>query len=63
MDNKTLNPIKRTAVNLLYTLLTTVLLWVAISAMIQAFKCPAMSQTELFLHIPKSFICVWEHCS
>ena len=47
----------------LYILLVAVLLWVAISSMIQAFLCPELSQTELFLHIPKSFICEWEHCN
>lgn len=63
MDNKALNYIKRTEGHLLYTLLVAVLLWVAISTMIQAFKCPELSQTELFLRIPKSFICAWEHCN
>lgn len=63
MDNLSRTKIQRTAGHLLYTLLTAVLLWVAVSTMIQAFKCPEMSQTELFLHIPKSFICAWVHCS
>lgn len=63
MGNKVLSSIKRTAGHLLYTLLTAVLLWVAISTMIQALKCPELSQTELFLRIPKSFICAWEHCN
>jgi hypothetical protein len=35
------------------------LLWVGISTFIQALKCPEMSQTELLLHVPKSFICDW----
>ena len=40
-----------------------VLVWVSISNVIQAFKCPKMSQTELFLHIPKSFVCDWDNCN
>jgi acyl-ACP thioesterase len=58
-----INYIKRTAEHLLYILLVAVLLWAVISTMIQAFKCPELSQTELLLHIPKSFICAWEHCN
>lgn len=37
-------------------------LWVGISTLIQAFKCKYMTQTELFLHIPKSFVCDWKKC-
>jgi uncharacterized membrane-anchored protein len=54
---------KREKATALYALLTAMLLWVAVSTMIQAFKCPEMTQTELFRHIPKSFICAWEHFS
>ena len=55
--------IKDYASNALYTMLVAVLLWVAVSSMIQAFKCTDMTQTQLFLHIPKSFVCDWEHCA
>jgi len=55
--------IKDYASNALYTVLVAVLLWVAISNMIQAFKCTSMTQTQLFLHIPKSFVCDWKHCN
>ena len=37
-------------------------IWMSISNIIQAIKCPAMTQTELFLHIPASFMCNWEIC-
>ncbi|MEY3501220.1 MAG: hypothetical protein RL308_2893 [Bacteroidota bacterium] len=37
-------------------------LWIACSGIIQAFKCPKMTQTELFLNIPNSFICNWKNC-
>ncbi len=49
--------------NALYFVLVAVFLWVSISNTIQAFKCPKMSQTELFLNIPKSFVCDWQHCN
>lgn len=39
------------------------LIWVAITNIIQTFKCPEMTQTELFLHIFKSFICDWKFCN
>ncbi len=46
-----------------YVLLVAVFLWVSVSNIIQAFKCPKMTQTELFLHIHKSFVCDWQHCN
>ena len=45
-----------------FTLFVAVFLWVAISTTIQRFKCPQMTETELFIHIPKSFVCDWKHC-
>ena len=55
--------IKDNISNALYFLLVAVFLWVSISNIIQFFKCPKMTQTELFLHIPNSFVCDWQHCS
>jgi len=55
--------IKEYASNAIYTVLVAVLLWVAISVFIQRFKCPSMTETELFLHIPKSVVCDWKHCN
>jgi hypothetical protein len=46
-----------------YVPLVAVLLWVAVSGFIQRFKCPSMTETELFLHIPKSVVCDWKHCN
>jgi len=43
-----------------YALLIAIIIWCFISNIIQAFICPEMTQTELFLHIPKSFICDWQ---
>ena len=33
-----------------------ILLWISITSTICAFKNPEMTETQLFLHIPKSFI-------
>ena len=46
----------------LNSILLVVFLWVSISNIIQAINCPKMSQTELFMHIPKSFVCDWDRC-
>jgi hypothetical protein len=39
------------------------LLWLATSSTIQRFKCKEMTETEIFLHIPKSFVCDWDNCN
>lgn len=49
--------------NALYFVLVAVFSWVSISNTIQSFKCTKMTQTELFIHIPKSFVCDWKHCN
>jgi len=49
--------------NTIYIAIVTAVLWLAISNAIQAFKCPRMSQTELLIHIPKSFVCDWNQCN
>lgn len=46
----------------LHMLIIFILAWVLVSNTIQAFKCPEMTNTELFLHLPKSFICDWIYC-
>ena len=38
------------------------LLWVGVSSTVQALSCPEMTQAEVMLHIPKSFICDFETC-
>lgn len=37
-------------------------LWVFATNIIQAFKCTEMTNTELFLHLPKSIILNFENC-
>jgi hypothetical protein len=38
-------------------------IWTSITCMIQRFKCPVMTDTELFLYIPQSFVCNWKICN
>jgi len=38
------------------------ILWFSISTIIQALKCPKMTQTELIGAIPDSFTCRWRDC-
>lgn len=57
------NKIEDSISNIIYNVLVVTLLWIAISSFIQRFKCPSMTETELFLHIPKSVVCDWEYCS
>lgn len=51
---------KRYTGNAIFVLLVLSVLWLVISNLIQAFMCPEMTQTELFLHMPKSFVCDWK---
>lgn len=50
-------------VKVLYFTLAGIALWAAISSNIQRFKCTKMTETELFLHVPKSFVCDWQYCN
>jgi len=45
-----------------YILLIVVFLWISVCNMVQAFKCPKMTYTELFLHLPKSVVLDWNSC-
>ena len=56
------NALYTVLVTVLLWVLVTVILWVLVSSVIQAFKCTDMTQTQLFLHIPKSFVCDWNYC-
>lgn len=37
-------------------IIAMIILWTASTTIIQAFKNPSLTQTELFLKIPKSFV-------
>jgi hypothetical protein len=50
---------------LAYILIYTVAglcIWISISSTIQRFKCPKMTETEIFLNIPNSIVCDWKSC-
>ena len=55
--------IKSYVSNALHTIIAVMLLWIAVSGIIQRFKCPSMTETELFLNIPKYAVFNWKHCS
>ena len=46
-----------------YAMLVAVFMWVAISSTIQRFKCTKLTETEIFIRIPKSFVCDWVNCN
>jgi hypothetical protein len=41
-------------------LVVVVYLWIALTCTIQRFKCPSMTENELFLNIPQSIVCNWK---
>ena len=53
---------KKVVKTLLYYIMVVIIMWIAISSLVQAAKCPSMSQTELFLRIPQSFVGDWQNC-
>lgn len=42
---------------ILMTLLFPIVFWIAVTTIAQRLMCPKMTETELLLHLPKSFIC------
>ena len=44
----------------IYVILVSLLLWTTITTVIVRFKNPELTETELFLRIPKSFILNFE---
>ena len=50
---------KETLGKIAYIILIIVFLWVVVSNTIQAFSCSEMTNTQLLLHIPQSFIGDW----
>ena len=45
-----------------YNTIIVVFIWVAISCMIQRLKCPKMTETEILMNLPNSFIGDWKGC-
>ena len=50
--------VKRTTI--IGIILVLLLLWMGVTSTIAAFKNPKLTETELFLRIPKSFILDYE---
>ena len=48
--------------NIALYLIIILIIWLPITSIIQAFKCAEMTQTELFLHIPNSYILDFKNC-
>lgn len=44
----------------IYVILVFLLLWTTVTTVIARFKNPELTETELFLRIPKSFILDYE---
>ena len=55
MKNKSL--FYRNTIVLTYCLVVIILSWISITCFIQRFKCPQMTETQIILHIPHSFVC------
>lgn len=47
-------------INIIWFILVLLLLWTAVTYSIAGFKNPKLTQTELFLRIPKSFVLNFE---
>jgi hypothetical protein len=45
-----------------YVIFAVIMLYICTVNLIQAFSCTEMTQTQLFLHIPKSIILDFKHC-
>ena len=54
---------KENAAIVVYAMLVAVFMWVGISSTIQRFKCAKLTETEIFIRIPKSFVCDWANCN
>ena len=44
------------------SILVLLFIWMAITTIIQRFKCQKLTETELFIRIPNSFILDWNEC-
>lgn len=53
---------KNLSYHLKFWALIILISWVSASNIIQAFKCPKMTRTELFIHLPQSVIWDFETC-
>lgn len=54
--------IKNYCHNFMFVLILFFGFWFTLTNIIQAFKCEKMTQTELFLNIPKSILLNFKEC-
>ena len=54
--------LKKDLKDLMLLILLIASIWVSVTSIIQRFKCPNLSETELFVRIPKNFAMSWETC-
>lgn len=55
--------LKEKLINIGKGILYFIIFWVALTTIIQRFKCPELSETELFIRIPNSYIWDWYDCN
>jgi dipeptide/tripeptide permease len=53
---------RKRLLNALYLVLAAVLFWAVIASIIQRFKCPKKTETELLIALPRNVIGSWDNC-
>lgn len=48
---------------ILYWVFAPICIWIGISSTIQRFKCTKLTETELFIKIPNTFVGDWSNCN
>lgn len=48
--------------NILHIIFFILVLWIAMSSMIQRFKCDSLTETQLFKLLPNNFVFDWKEC-
>ena len=46
----------------LILLSVSLFMWIFVTTLIQRFKCTNMTETEMLIHAPKSFVLDWKKC-
>jgi hypothetical protein len=46
----------------MYLFAISFLVWIGVSSVIQAVKCPDLTQSQILLRVPDSFVCDWIDC-
>lgn len=49
-------------VKIIAIIIVAIVCWIPISTTVQRFKCPSLTETELFLRIGRSFILDFKDC-